>query len=142
MILSELDQRLKALADPTRLRILNLLMQGELCGCDIQYVLGLTQSNVSRHLAYLKHSGWVADRREGYRVFYGLADAARHWQPLLAFLRSMFQRDRLLRQDRARLRRAVGQGACQLRAEARPQDDAAEGARACSFRTSAMRSNA
>ncbi len=130
MILSELDRRLKALADPTRLRILNLLMEGELCGCDIQHVLGLTQSNVSRHLAYLKHSGWVADRREGYRVFHRLANAAGQWQPLLAFLHSSFRQDRMLRQDRTRLRRAVGRGACQLR----PQEYGPEGATAWTAR--------
>ena len=65
-------QYFKGLADQTRLRMINLLLQGELCGCDVQLVLGLSQSNVSRHLTYLRRAGLVADRREGYRVFYRL----------------------------------------------------------------------
>ena len=64
----------KGLADLTRLRILNLLLAGELCGCDLQHVIGSSQPNISRHLGYLKRSGLVADRRDGYRVFYRLAD--------------------------------------------------------------------
>ena len=61
----ELEQCFKGLADQSRLRILNLLLQGELCVCDIRYVLEASQPNVSRHLTYLKSSGLVADRREG-----------------------------------------------------------------------------
>lgn len=69
----EAEQIFKALADANRLRIVNLLLHGELCVCDIQYVLENSQPNISRHLAYLKNSGMVADRRDGYRVFYRLA---------------------------------------------------------------------
>ena len=69
----ELEQVFKGLADQTRLRILNLLLHGELCVCDIQYVLESSQPNVSRHLTYLKNSGLVVDRREGARMYYRLA---------------------------------------------------------------------
>ena len=55
----ELEQYFKALGDNNRLRIINLLLHGELCVCDIQYVLENSQPNVSRHLAYLKNSGMV-----------------------------------------------------------------------------------
>lgn len=64
----------KALSDETRLRILCLLLEGELCVCDIMAVLQLPQSTVSRHLAYLKNSGWVDDRRCGVWMYYSLAD--------------------------------------------------------------------
>ncbi len=63
-----LDQYFRGLADATRVRILNLLLHGELCVCDIQRVLDSPQPNVSRHLTYLKNSGLVLDRREGFRV--------------------------------------------------------------------------
>ncbi|MGO9076341.1 MAG: ArsR/SmtB family transcription factor [Terriglobales bacterium] len=66
---TSLDGFFKALADANRLRILNFLFHEELCGRDIQYVLEATQSNVSRHLTYLKNSGLVLDRRHGYRVY-------------------------------------------------------------------------
>src|ERR1019366_10315030 len=69
----ELEQLFKGLADQTRLRILNLLIHGELCVCEIQYVLESSQPNVSRHLIYLKNSGLVLDRREGARMYYQLA---------------------------------------------------------------------
>jgi ArsR family transcriptional regulator len=56
----------KSLADETRLKILWLLLaEEELCVCDFIGVLGITQSKASRHLRYLYHLGWVADRREG-----------------------------------------------------------------------------
>jgi len=69
-----LEQWFKALGDSNRLRIINLLLHGELCVCDIQYVLENSQPNVSRHLAYLKNSGMVLDRRDGYRIYYRLTD--------------------------------------------------------------------
>jgi len=66
----------KALGDETRLRILNLLQEGELCVCDLTHALGLPQSTVSRHLAILKKAGLVADRRNRTWAFYRLADDA------------------------------------------------------------------
>lgn len=64
----------KALSDETRLRILCLLLDGELCVCDLMAVLQLPQSTVSRHLAYLKNVGWVADRRCGVWMNYSIVD--------------------------------------------------------------------
>ena len=112
---AELEACFKALGDGNRLRILNLLLHGELCGCDIQYVLEMTQSNVSRHLAYLKHSGLVTDRREGFRVFHGLADPANgELKPLFEFLRAVFREDDNFRNDLARLKQAIKDGSCQM----------------------------
>jgi ArsR family transcriptional regulator len=67
---------LKALADETRLRILNLLCRRELCVCQIVEVLGMGQSKVSRHLACLRNADLVADRREALWVHYSLAKPA------------------------------------------------------------------
>ena len=50
LTMNEVERYFKGLADNNRLRIINLLMHGELCGCDIQYVLEASQPNVSRHL--------------------------------------------------------------------------------------------
>ena len=63
----------KALADPTRIRILGLLASGEICVCHIHESLRLPQSLVSRHLAYLRRSGLVETRKEGLWVHYRLA---------------------------------------------------------------------
>lgn len=65
---------LKAVADDTRLTILGLLyLQGELCVCDIEGVLQITQSKASRHLRYLKNAGLVDDRRANVWVYYKIA---------------------------------------------------------------------
>jgi ArsR family transcriptional regulator len=63
----------KALSDETRLRILSLLGEGELCVCDLMEILDLPQSTVSRHLAYLRNADLVEDRRQGVWMYYRLA---------------------------------------------------------------------
>lgn len=63
-----------ALADPTRLRILALLQQGEVCVCDIHGSLDVPQPTASRHLAYLRRHGLVVGRKDGLWVHYRPAD--------------------------------------------------------------------
>lgn len=65
----------KALAHPTRLRILLLLREGELCVCEIVPALEMEQSNVSRHLAILKKEGILRSRKEGLKVIYSVNDS-------------------------------------------------------------------
>jgi ArsR family transcriptional regulator len=67
----------KALAEETRLRVLALLLEGELCVCEIIAALRLPQSTISRHLAYLRKSGWVQGRRQGVWMYYRLNDCDR-----------------------------------------------------------------
>jgi len=62
-----------ALADPTRLRILSLLGDGEICVCHLHASLDVPQPTASRHLAYLRKSGLVESRREGIWMHYRLA---------------------------------------------------------------------
>jgi ArsR family transcriptional regulator len=93
----------------------NLLLHGELCVCDIQYVLENSQPNVSRHLAYLKRSEMVLDRRDGYRVFYRLANAKEaDKKRLFNFLRGIFESEDQLKQDTERLKEAIASGSCTL----------------------------
>jgi ArsR family transcriptional regulator len=68
-----LEQAFQALADGTRLRILGLLLAGEVCVCNLHASLGISQPKVSRHLAYLRRAGLVSARREGLWVHYRLA---------------------------------------------------------------------
>src|ERR1700677_1110217 len=63
----------KAFADSVRLRLLNLLADGEVCVCHLHEALGLPQSTVSRHLAYLRKRGLVVGRKQGLWVHYRLA---------------------------------------------------------------------
>jgi len=79
----------KALADETRLRILSLLLvERELCVCDIIATLKLPQSTISRHLAYLRKSGMVQDRRCGLWMYYSIANVESGFQnELMEFLK-------------------------------------------------------
>jgi ArsR family transcriptional regulator len=70
--LTELETLFKALADETRLRILGLLLTGEVCVCDIHESLKIPQPKASRHLAYLRKAGLVETRREGLWIHYRL----------------------------------------------------------------------
>jgi ArsR family transcriptional regulator len=72
-----LDVLYRGFADPTRIRILNVLAAGELCVCDIVGLLRLPQPTVSRHLAYLRRTGLVEARRGWKYSHYRLA-APRH----------------------------------------------------------------
>ncbi len=64
----------KAFSDETRLRILFLLAERELCVCEIVAVLGMQQGKISRHLAVLKHAELVSDRRDGTWIYYSLLE--------------------------------------------------------------------
>jgi ArsR family transcriptional regulator, arsenate/arsenite/antimonite-responsive transcriptional repressor len=66
----------RALSDQTRLRILNLLRDGELCVCDLVDVLDVPQPTASRHLAYLRKSGLVLARKEGLWHYYRLTPSS------------------------------------------------------------------
>ncbi len=72
--MKETVQLFKALSDETRLRIIALLAHGELCVCDLMEIMGLPQSTVSRHLATLRQSELVGDRRQGVWIFYRLVE--------------------------------------------------------------------
>ena len=66
--------RFRALGDASRVRLLNLLMQGEASVQDLVAASGLTQTNVSRHLGLLRREGVVARRKDGNRAVYSIAD--------------------------------------------------------------------
>ena len=74
-LLRDLAATFKALADETRLAILFLIVDhGELCVCDIEQALEISQSKASRHLRYLFNTGFLFDRREGPWVYYRVRD--------------------------------------------------------------------
>jgi DNA-binding transcriptional ArsR family regulator len=102
----QLEAALKAAGDPTRTRILKLLEDRELCVCQIQAVLRLAPSTVSKHLALLKSAGLVDDRREGRWIHYGLAPGRGNpcADGLLALLRGVLGREGRVAEDRRRLK--------------------------------------
>ena len=102
----EFELAMKAVGDPTRTRILKLLEGGGLCVCQVQAVLGLAPSTVSKHLAILKVAGLVEDRRDGKWIEYALSERARHPHAtaVLALVRGALDRDPAVLADRRRLR--------------------------------------
>lgn len=100
----------KALGDPTRLRIIKLLENGELCVCQLIAVLGMGQSRISRHLSILKGAGLIVDDRKGKWVHYRLCckDAAQNICSCLAGLSD----DQAVQLDRRAARRAKPLATC------------------------------
>jgi ArsR family transcriptional regulator len=93
----------ETLADPTRLRLLNLLACGETCVCELTVTLRLVQPKVSRHLAHLKRAGLVEPRRSGKWTHYRWAQ---HGDPLvrhvLLGLRQWMAKDDVMNGERRR----------------------------------------
>jgi len=111
--MEQLVQFFKALSDETRLRIMMLLTQGELCVCDLMFVLDEPQSKVSRHLAYLKHSGLTNSKRAGVWMHYRLkepADDAHKVQ--IDFLKQKLSQLPQFHMDREELLELKKQGGC------------------------------
>ena len=104
----------KALSDESRLRILNLLLHsGELCVCDIERVLGCTQTKVSRHLGYLSRIGLVNDRRQGLWMLYSIANAHNNEQrDILDFLAGLLKSNEVAQKDVKRLAGNIRKGCC------------------------------
>lgn len=102
----DLELALKAAGDPTRTRILKLLENGGLCVCQVQAVLGLAPSTISKHLAILKIAGLVEDRRDGKWIEYAVPRTLRNPFALqvLTMLRGRLDRDPTILADRRRLR--------------------------------------
>lgn len=107
--LVEMETLFKALADGTRLRILGLLLAGEVCVCDIQDSLKSPQSKVSRHLAYLRRAGLVDTRRAGLWIHYRLGTLS---DPVLAAVvdavRHALTHTDAVRRDGVRLQKRTG----------------------------------
>lgn len=99
----------RALGDETRLRIVALLVHGELCVCHVEQALGLTQPNASRQLGILKSAGVVDSHRDGTWVYYRIADQEHDVvRQLLAVLGASMSTRRALKADLIRLRKHVG----------------------------------
>ena len=100
----QMELLFKALADRTRLRLLNLMAAGEVCVCFFVEVLGESQPKISRHLAYLRRAGVVAARREGKWMHYRVATPEDpHAARVMAEVMTWLGEDRRMQKDRARM---------------------------------------
>ncbi len=107
------DLTFRAFSDPTRLRILSLLQDGECCVGDVADVLRVEQPAVSRHLAYLRRAGLVVVRKAGLWSYYSLAPArAPFHHKLLECLACCFQEVPQIRADQVRARKLKERGGC------------------------------
>ena len=102
-----LEVLFNALADRTRLRLLNLMARQEICVCYFVEVLGAPQPKISRHLAYLRKAGIVATRREGKWMHYRLAiPEDSHAAAILDATLNALRKNKEIQEDFARLNNA------------------------------------
>ncbi len=109
----DVDLMFRAFSDRTRLRILRLLLEGELCVGDMVEILRVPQPRASRHLAYLRKAGLVVVRKSGLWSYYSLAWADTPFQEkLLECLSNCFRDVPEIRADEARAARVRKSGGC------------------------------
>lgn len=102
-----LDRLFRALADPTRLRLVNLMSEREICVCYFIAVIGAPQPKISRHLAYLRRAGIVAARRDGKWMHYRMTvPKNKHAASILKSTVLALKQDKTMQGDRERLNRA------------------------------------
>jgi len=102
-----LERLFQALADRTRLRLLHMMAEQEVCVCYFVQVIRAPQPKISRHLAYLRRAGLVAARREGKWMHYRLAmPADSRAAAVFAATMESLKQDKTMRQDLAQLQRA------------------------------------
>ena len=100
---------IKALSDETRLRIVKLLEEREICVCEFMQVLEMSQPRISRHLAVLKNAGLVDDRREGKWVYYSLCNRSdsEEVKTILKTMSKMVNTYSEVRNDKINLKKAL-----------------------------------
>ena len=100
----DMDRLLRALADRTRLRLLNLMGNDEVCVCFFVEILGESQPKISRHLAYLRRASIVSARREGKWMHYRITDPPNHHAArVLSEVRASLAEDKEMQRERSRL---------------------------------------
>ena len=103
----DVSEVLKALADPNRLRIVNLLHDRTLCVCDLEAILELNQSNLSRHLAKLKQAGIVKAEKKALFAYYSRATLPPPYGPIVDELCRKIHEDPVWETDRVRLKQRL-----------------------------------
>jgi len=107
--MKKLANVIKALSDETRLRVMKLLEEREICVCELMQVLNMSQPRVSRHLSVLKNAGLVDDRREGKWVYYSLCNKTDNEEvrTILKTMSKMANNNSVVRKDKMHLKKAV-----------------------------------
>ena len=134
MPMIEMLRVFKALSERTRLRIVRLLMEQELCVCEMMFILNLAQSRLSHQLRILRYAGLVEDTRDGLWIIYRISPGIR---ATIAELLAVFARDITNRPDeeaadRKKLKACLEKG---LRKKKVPTADVATGSNGLNLRT-------
>ena len=99
-----MERFFRALADRTRLRVLNLLGDDEVCVCFLVEIIQTNQPHISRHLAYLRRAGVVGARREGKWMHYRIVDPPDPYAAsVMSDVRAWLEQDKEMQRDRKRL---------------------------------------
>jgi len=112
--MEQLTQMYKALSEDMRLRIVMLLARDEICVCDLIAIFGESRSKVSRHLAYLKHSGLVKSRRVGTWMHYSLKEPLDSTiDAQITFMKQQLSQLPIFRDDEQRMQDIMKQKPCE-----------------------------
>ncbi len=106
----DLIEIFKTLSDPTRLRIVRALMEGELCVCELENILGVSQSNISHQLRILRQADLVKDRKVGKWVFYSLEDNT-YLGVLSPAIKDWTGGEKVIKEDLRRVRKCLNSNA-------------------------------
>jgi ArsR family transcriptional regulator len=98
----------KALSDGTRLRIMVLLSEKELCVCQIMWALDLDQAKISRHLTVLRNAGLVKDRRDGLWIYYSLRRPRNELEScIFAAFKNYFKKTEFFKKDIRNMKKCI-----------------------------------
>jgi len=101
--MENLKRIFKALSDETRLRIIGLLFEREICICELEQVFNLSLSTISRHMNILKMAGLVKGRRDGQWIHYHLEPKDGYVRAVLRFLKEILKDNEVIKEDKKAL---------------------------------------
>lgn len=102
----------KSLSDETRLRIINILLEENLCVCEIMDILGMTQSRISRHLGILKQVELIEEERKGKWVIYKIAKKNK---AILSYIRQQTRNEKIFNSDKEKTEETLKKGLCPIK---------------------------
>lgn len=98
---------LKVLSDQTRLRIVNMLLEKEVCVCEMVNILGISQPAVSKHIKKLKTAGLVEERQNGYWSYYSIDFKSNKAKKVVNFIMREIKDEKKLKKDIELLKRVL-----------------------------------
>lgn len=106
----------KALSDPNRIRIMKMVVERELCMCELREILDLSNSTVSKHLTILRDAGLLLDSKDGKWVNFRLNDKSEHRfiRSVISLMKNSFDDDEAMQEDLKKVRKVDRIKICNL----------------------------